>query len=96
MGYRNIIAVFLSVGVLIFTGGSWGSPAFSQEPSSSVSSLHYVSDYFSFIGQEDRGHVAFALDTNRGRDGKEWQAEHYNNIIFIEFVCEPSQRSPAA
>jgi hypothetical protein len=23
------------------------------------------------------GHVAFALDNNRGRDGEAWQAEHF-------------------
>lgn len=40
-------------------------------------SLVYVSDYFSFIGQDDQGHVAFALDNNRGRDGKSYQAEHF-------------------
>lgn len=37
----------------------------------------YASDYLSFVGRDDRGAVAFALDTNRGRDGDEWQAEHF-------------------
>ncbi len=41
------------------------------------SSLIYVSDYFSFVGQDDQGHVAFALDNNRGRDGDRYQAEHF-------------------
>ena len=39
--------------------------------------LIYVSDYISFIGEDDQGHVAFALDTNRGRDGESYQAEHF-------------------
>ena len=39
--------------------------------------LAYYSDYFSFIGSDDRGRVAFALDNNRGRDGDSWQAEHF-------------------
>ncbi len=39
--------------------------------------LVYYSDYFSFIGGDDRGMVAFALDNNRGRDGDSWQAEHF-------------------
>ena len=39
--------------------------------------LAYCSDYFSFIGSDDRGLVAFALDNNRGRDGDSWQAEHF-------------------
>ena len=44
------------------------------------STLIYVSDYFSFVGQDDQGHVAFALDTNRGRDGDAYQAEHF--LVF--------------
>jgi hypothetical protein len=39
--------------------------------------LAYYSDYFSFIGADDKGRVAFALDTNRGQDGVEFQAEHF-------------------
>jgi hypothetical protein len=39
--------------------------------------LAYYSDYFSFIGSDERGRVAFALDNNRGRDGDSWQAEHF-------------------
>lgn len=39
--------------------------------------LAYFSDYFSFVGQDARGMVAFALDTNRGQDGEEFQAEHF-------------------
>jgi hypothetical protein len=42
-----------------------------------ASTLIYVSDYFSFIGQDSQGHVAFALDNNRGRDGDSYQAEHF-------------------
>jgi hypothetical protein len=39
--------------------------------------LCYYSDYFSFIGSDQAGRVAFALDNNRGRDGDSWQAEHF-------------------
>lgn len=39
--------------------------------------LSYYSDYISFVGSDSQGHVAFALDTNRGQDGKEFQAEHF-------------------
>ncbi len=39
--------------------------------------LIYVSDYFSFVGQDSQGHVAFAFDNNRGRDGEAYQAEHF-------------------
>ena len=41
------------------------------------SSLIYVSDYVSFVGEDAQGHVSFALDTNRGRDGDRYQAEHF-------------------
>ena len=41
------------------------------------SSLLYVSDYFSFVGQDEQGYVMFALDNNRGQDGDSWQAEHF-------------------
>jgi hypothetical protein len=39
--------------------------------------LSYYSDYFSFTGSDERGHVFFAMDNNRGQDGDAWQAEHY-------------------
>lgn len=42
-----------------------------------TSTLVYVSDYFSFIGADRQGRVAFALDNNRGRDGEAYQAEHF-------------------
>jgi hypothetical protein len=37
----------------------------------------YASDFVSFVGRDERGRVAFALDTNRGRDGETFQAEHF-------------------
>src|SRR5438445_10535120 len=43
----------------------------------SSSTLMYVSDYFSFVGADQHGRVAFALDNNRGRDGEASQAEHF-------------------
>lgn len=39
--------------------------------------LAYVSDYYSFVGADAAGRVAFALDANRGRDGDAFQAEHF-------------------
>ena len=39
--------------------------------------LSYYSDYVSFIGRDKDGIVAFALDTNRGRDQDTWQADHF-------------------
>jgi len=41
------------------------------------SNIAYVSDYISFTGSDTQGRVAFALDTNRGRDGGDYQAEHF-------------------
>ncbi len=53
------------------------TPAESPIEELPASTLLYVSDYFSFIGQDSQGHVAFALDNNRGRDGDAYQAEHF-------------------
>ncbi|MFZ5863899.1 MAG: hypothetical protein ACOYXR_13785 [Nitrospirota bacterium] len=39
--------------------------------------LSYYSDYVSFIGRDKQGIVAFAIDTNRGRDQDTWQADHF-------------------
>jgi hypothetical protein len=50
----------------------------------SGSDLVYVSDYFSFVGADERGHVAFAIDTNRGRDGRAYQAEHLYVVLHDE------------
>lgn len=53
---------------------SLSSPGISTLPDTS---LLYVSDYVSFVGEDTQGRVAFALDNNRGRDGESWQAEHF-------------------
>lgn len=42
-----------------------------------TSSLLYVSDYFSFVGQDSQGNVTFAIDNSRGRDGEAYQAQHF-------------------
>ena len=42
--------------------------------------LLYISDYFSFVGEDERGHVAFVLDNNRGQDGDAYQAEHFSML----------------
>ncbi len=46
-------------------------------PQSREFPLAYASDYFSFVGADEQGRVAFALDNNRGRDAGAWQAEHF-------------------
>ena len=51
--------------------------AVESENEIAASNLIYVSDYFSFVGKDEQGHVAFALDNNRGRDDETWQAEHF-------------------
>jgi hypothetical protein len=35
----------------------------------------FVSDYFSFIGADERGHVAFAIDNDRSRRGNKFDAD---------------------
>ncbi len=54
-------------------------PPIASPDSSSLpdTSLLYVSDYVSFVGEDAQGRVAFALDNNRGRDRESWQAEHF-------------------
>ena len=37
----------------------------------------YTSDYFSFVGRDEKGLVAFAMDNNRGRAADRYQAEHF-------------------
>ena len=46
--------------------------------------LAYASDYFSFVGADVSGRVAFAVDTNRGRDGTVYQAEHLYAVLYDE------------
>lgn len=43
----------------------------------------YRSDFVSFVGRDERGRVAFALDTNRGRDRESFQAEHFG-VLYAE------------
>jgi hypothetical protein len=47
----------------------------------SASDLVTVSNYFSFVGADSQGRVAFALDNNRGRDGSAYQAEHFYAVL---------------
>lgn len=37
----------------------------------------YYSDYYSFVGRDDKGHVYLAHDTNRGRTHDAYQANHF-------------------
>ena len=50
----------------------------------SASDLVTVSDYFSFVGADSQGHMTFAIDTNRGRDGSAYQAEHFYAVLHDE------------
>ncbi len=53
-----------------------GAPSATARDAGASARL-YVSDYFSFVGEDAQGHVALALDNNRGRDGEAYQAEHF-------------------
>lgn len=44
--------------------------------------LAYYSDYFSFVGRDAAGYVAFALDNNRGVDESQYQAEHF--VVMVD------------
>ena len=55
-------------------------PARAQAPASERKQgtpLLYYSDYFSFVGRDGQGHVYLAHDSNRGRDGDTFQADHW-------------------
>jgi hypothetical protein len=67
------------VSIGMWQGQARGADKAPETSASSATSvpLVYVSDYFSFIGKDQHGWVAFALDNNRGQDGETWQAEHF-------------------
>lgn len=50
---------------------------FVDAPFGAEARLAYYSDYFSLVGADNEDRVAFAIDTNRGQDGDEFQAEHF-------------------
>lgn len=70
---------FIMAALVIAMATSVSTPAPASDDTDVVATapLAYVSDYLSFIGADGLGHVAFALDTNRGRDGDSYQAEHF-------------------
>jgi hypothetical protein len=80
---RHARQAFISA-VLILPAG-WVLAGAADQPATpsdarndtGASTLLYVSDYISFVGEDAQGHVAFALDNNRGRDGDAYQAEHF-------------------
>lgn len=55
-------------------------PAVVTGAASAQKIIAYHSDYFSFVGEDDEGLVAFAIDNNRGQFGDLYQADH-----FIEY-----------
>lgn len=77
------MTLFASICLLLFSVAADALAADPPEETAAVhtaissSTLVYVSDYFSFVGTDGQGHVAFALDNNRGRDGDAFQAEHF-------------------
>ncbi len=77
---------FLSVLVVSITTGCDFSPGKSRTKSSGVTTLDtaavlagpdpvFVSDYFSFVGADEKGHVAFAIDNDRSRRGNNFDAD---------------------
>lgn len=78
---------FVAIGFLLLTACS-STPSndtifiISQDELNQLK-LSYYSDYFSFVGWDENGAVAFALDNNRGQDGNSWQAEHFV-VLFDE------------
>src|SRR5690348_9200299 len=75
IGVSTVIGFLLGYSVAFHPTASDSSEAVLKDIPAST--LIYVSDYFSFVGEDHKGHVAFALDNNRGRDGDAYQAEHF-------------------
>lgn len=79
---RSILGALLTITLVLPISSSHAQPetvvrAVSGMDELPATNLMYVSDYFSFVGQDSQGHVAFAFDNNRGRDGDAYQAEHF-------------------
>jgi hypothetical protein len=70
-----LCAATVFFGELLLAVVSDGGPTPRAAPD--AQQLSYYSDYFSFVGEDDRRKVAFALDNNRGQDGDAFQAEHF-------------------
>ncbi len=82
--HGNLLPSFVFVPLIWILGiyplqahGSHSQEQIPQKGPASDHHLVYVSDYFAFIGQDALGHVALALDNNRGKDGESYQAEHF-------------------
>lgn len=75
IGVSTVVWFLLVYSVLLNPAGS--DPTDGGPDDLPASTLIYVSDFFSFVGEDDKGHVVFAIDNNRGRDGDAYQAEHF-------------------
>lgn len=75
-GWNVVNLTALALGFVLI-GCNIGSVGSDSHLFNATSEVFYYSDYFSFIGEDEYGRVAFALDNNRGRDGDTWQAEHF-------------------
>ena len=75
-GWTAVNLTALALGFVLI-GCNIGSVGSDSHLFNATSEVVYYSDYFSFIGEDEYGKVAFALDNNRGRDGDTWQAEHF-------------------
>lgn len=82
-----MIPLRLAVAALGFAllGSDFGAPqapAADPDPIAAAKQV-YTSDLIVFLGGDSAGRAIFALDTNRGRDGREHQAEHFG-ILHVE------------
>jgi hypothetical protein len=71
-----LILLFLVVALCVPVSADNGTLTDPLQIDLPSSPLLYISDYFSFVGQDDQGYVPFAIDNSRGRDGDTYQAEH--------------------
>jgi hypothetical protein len=79
--------LFLTSAIVVFTTScssfEKAEMVYAENIDTNALELSYYSDYFSFVGQDGNGLIAFALDNNRGRDGSDYKTEIFS-VLYME------------
>ncbi len=65
------------------TSSEYAEIVYAEDIDTDTLELSYYSDYFSFVGLDGSGLVAFAIDNNRGRDGEQYKTEIFS-VLYVE------------
>ena len=84
LGIGIMIGSAMLLGSVTVVMGQDDSQGTNPSQPHTTASLAYVSDFFSFVGRDSSGRVAFTLDNNRGKDGNTWQGEHLVLLLHDE------------